>query len=74
MQIEKCLKKTKCDMFGCNNLAEHSLSTKGVLKRELCLCDECLRGIYEEVQKMEVPKGTKSPFRLKDRIRRKNED
>jgi len=70
MQIEKCTHKTKCDMFGCNNLAEYSFSTKGLLKRELNLCDECLKGISEEYRKLETPKGTTSHFRLKDRIRR----
>lgn len=73
MQIEKCVHKTKCDFAGCNNLADYSLSTKGILKRDLCFCEDCLKGIYEAVAKMQTPKGTKSPFKLNERLRRNNE-
>lgn len=73
MQIEKCIQKTKCDFAGCNNLATYSLSTKGILKRELCFCDDCLREIYEAIGKTQVPKGVKSPFKQNERLRRNNE-
>ena len=73
MQIEYCNHKSKCDFMGCNNLAKYSLSTKGRIKRELCFCEDCLMSIYEEVAKMKVPKGTKSPFKLNEKFRRKDE-
>lgn len=73
MQIEKCLQKTKCDFVGCNNIAAYSLSTKGILKRELCFCQECLNAMYEAIGNVIVPKGTKSPFKQNERLRRKNE-
>ena len=73
MQIEKCLQKTKCDFVGCNNIATYSLSTKGILKRELCFCEECLTQMYEAIGKTIIPKGTNSPFKQKDRLRRRDE-
>ena len=73
MQIEKCLQKTKCDFVGCNNIASYSLSTKGLIKRELCFCEKCLNEMYEEIGKIKIPKGTKSPFKLNERLRRNNE-
>ena len=73
MQIEKCLQKTKCDFVGCNNLASYSLSTKGILKRELCFCENCLMEMYETIGKLKVPKGVKSPFKQNERLRRKDE-
>ena len=73
MQIEKCLQKTKCDFVGCNNLASYSLSTKGILRRELCFCENCLMEMYEAIGKEKVPKGIKSPFKQNERLRRKNE-
>ena len=73
MQIEKCVHKCKCDFAGCNNLAQYSFSTKGLIKRELCFCEDCLMGMYEEISKMKTPKGTKSPFKLNERLRRKDE-
>ena len=73
MQIELCEHKCKCDFAGCNNFAKYSLSTKGLLRRELCFCEDCLKGIYETASKMKVPKGTKSPFKLNERLRRKDE-
>ncbi len=68
MQIEKCNKQTKCDFLGCNNLADYAFSTKGILKRELAFCEECLKGMYDEMSKIITPKGTTSPFKLKSRI------
>ena len=73
MQIEKCLQKTKCDFVGCNNIASYSLSTKGILKRELCFCEDCLKDMYEAIGKTQIPKPVKSHFKLNDRLRRKDE-
>lgn len=70
MQIEKCTRVTKCDFLGCNNLADYCFSTKGVLRRELAFCKDCLKGMYEEIGKIQVPKATNSPFKLRSRIRK----
>ncbi len=70
MQIEKCKKATKCDFIGCQNLADYSFSTKGIIRKELSFCDDCLKGMYEEIAKLQVPKATNSPFKLKSRIKK----
>ena len=73
MEINKCVHKAKCDFYGCNNLAEYSFSTKGIIKRDLCFCGECLKGMYAAIAKMQVPKGTTSPFKLNKKLRREND-
>ena len=70
MQIEKCKKQTKCDFIGCNNLADYSFSTKGLIKRELAFCEDCLKGMYQEIAKLQVPKGTNSHFKLRPKIKK----
>ncbi len=70
MEISECKHKVKCDFYGCSNLAKYSFSTKGILKRDLCFCEECLRGMYEAIAKMQVPKSISSPFKLNKKLRR----
>lgn len=70
MQIEKCTRMTKCDFAGCNNLADYCFSTKGILKRELAFCNECLSAMYNEIGKLQTPRATQSPFKLKQRLRK----
>ncbi len=74
MELNECKHITKCDFFGCNNLAKYSFSTKGFLRRNLCFCDECLKGMYEAIAKMQTPKGLKSPFKLNKRLVKKNDE
>lgn len=73
MEIEKCNHMTKCDFFGCKNLAKYSFSTKGIIRRNLCFCEDCLKGMYEAVAKMQTPKGIKSPFKLNKRLGKNDE-
>ena len=68
MEINECKHLTKCDFFGCNNLAKYSFSTKGVIRRNLCFCEDCLKGMYQAIAKMQTPKGIKSPFKLNKRL------
>lgn len=70
MQIEKCKHPTKCDFVGCSNLADYQLSTKGLLKRELAFCEKCLREMYVEIAKLQVPKAVEAPFKIKKRLRK----
>ena len=67
MEIGECKHLTKCDFLGCNNLAKYCFSTK-TLRRNLCFCEECLKGMYEAIAKMQTPKGIKSPFKLNKRL------
>ncbi len=73
MELNECKHFTKCDFYGCPNIAKYSFSTKGVIKRDLCFCEECLKGMYECIAKMQVPRGIESPFKLNKRLRRENE-
>ena len=73
MEINECKHMTKCDFYGCNNLAKYCFSTKGVVKRDLCFCEDCLKGMYEAIAKLQIPKGIESPFKLKKRMRREDE-
>lgn len=73
MELNECKHLTKCDFYGCSNLAKYSFSTKGVIKRDLCFCEDCLKGMYECIAKMQIPKGIESPFKLKKRLRSKDE-
>ena len=73
MEISKARHKAKCDFYGCNNLADYSFSTKGIIRRDLCFCERCLDGMYQEIGKLKTPKGTSSPFKLNKRMRREND-
>lgn len=69
MEITKCTHKVKCDFYGCNNLAEYSFSTKGLIKRDLCFCQDCLKGMFQALSQSLVPKGRQSPFKLNKRLK-----
>ena len=73
MEIKECKHFAKCDFFGCNNVAKYSFSTKGIIRRDLSFCQECLNGMYQEIGKLQTPKGIKSPFKLNKKLRRENE-
>lgn len=71
MEICDCKHHVKCDFYGCNNLAKYSFSTKGIIKRDLCFCEECLKGMFEVISKMQTPKAVKSPFKLNKKLKEK---
>lgn len=70
MELERCKHMTKCDFYGCNNLAMYSFSTKGIVRRDLSFCESCMKGMYEAIAKIQTPKGTTSPFKPKQKLRR----
>lgn len=70
MEIRGCKHFVKCDFFGCNNVAKYSFSTKGIIKRDLCFCEECLKGMYEAIAKLQIPKAIESPFRLNKKTKK----
>ena len=74
MEINECKHLTKCDFYGCNNVAKYSFSTKGIIRRDLCFCEECLKGMYQEIAKLQTPKGTTSPFKLNKRLKMENKN
>ena len=73
MEISECKHFVKCDFLGCTNRAKYSFTTKGIIKRDLCFCEECLKGMYEEIAKLQIPKAVKSPFKLNKKLRKKDE-
>ena len=73
MELNECKHLTKCDLYGCNNLAKYSFSTKGLLRRNLCFCEDCLKGMYQAVAKLQTPKGINSPFKLNKRLGKKDD-
>ena len=72
MEINECKHFTKCDFYGCNNKAKYSFSTKGIIRRDLSFCEDCLKGMYEATGKLVTPKGTKSPFKLNKKLTQKD--
>lgn len=69
MEINECKHLTKCDFYGCNNLAKYSFCTKGIIRRDLSFCEECLKGMHKAMSKILTPKGTTSPFKLNKRLK-----
>ena len=73
MELNQCKHKAKCDFLGCKNFAKYSFSTKGIIKRDLSFCEECLNGMYQAISKMQTPKSIESPYKTVRRKRRENE-
>ena len=48
MKIEKCKIKIKCDVGGCCNMADKSISFDGVTT-QFNLCDDCLNKFVKKV-------------------------
>ncbi len=74
MQVSECKNLTKCDFSGCTNWAKYSFATKGVIKKDLCFCEQCLKEMYEALGKMQIPKGIESPFKYGKKLKKKVED
>lgn len=68
MEINECKHVVKCDFYGCNNKAKYSFTTKGIIRRDLCFCEDCLKGMYQATSKIVTPRGTTSPFKLNKRL------
>lgn len=73
MELKECKHFCKCDFNGCNNRAKYSFSTKGIIKRDLSFCEECLKGMFEEISKLQIPRPIKSPFKLNKKLRKEDE-
>lgn len=63
MKLEECKHLQKCDFLGCMNLAKYSFSTRGIVRRELSFCEECMLGMAKCINQVLVPKSPKSPFK-----------
>lgn len=63
MQIEKCEKQIKCDIYGCPNMANYTFKTGKLLNSKTYFCNECLNGLYQAIGCQIVPKSPKTPFK-----------
>ena len=54
--------------------AKYSFSIKRFIKKDLCFCEECLKGMYNEIAKLQTPKSLKSPFKLNKKLREKDDN
>ena len=73
MELKECNHFCKCDFYGCLNKAKYCFSVEGKIKRDLCFCEDCLKGMYKEISKVITPKAIKSPFKLNQKLRREDE-
>ena len=73
MELFECKHVTKCDFYGCTNLAKYSFSTKGVIKRDLSFCEECMKGMYNCIAKLQIPRALESPYKTIKKLRIKDE-
>ena len=48
MKIEKCKIKIKCDVGGCNNMADKAISFDDVTT-QFNLCDKCLNSLVKKL-------------------------
>ena len=66
MEINNCSYKTKCDMGGCKNLANHNIIRND--KIILSICDECMKELGEIFRKVLVPKCIPAPYKNQKKI------
>ena len=59
MKIENCKIKIKCDVGGCFNMANKSISFDGVTT-QFNLCDNCLEKLAKEITVAKGGKGVES--------------
>ena len=69
MKMTTCKANLKCDFYGCKNLAKYAFSTKGFVRRELVFCEECMKGMFNCISKLQIPRAVESPFNLKKRLK-----
>lgn len=63
MKISINAMKNKCDIGGCANLAEYTVSDNELNKKHaICFCSSCLKELYFCLGKMYTPKSVKNKF------------
>ncbi len=70
MQLSKIQGKKKCDVAGCGNVAEYDFEVKNIFKKQICLCEECLKKMFKLYVGTAVPKPICSPFKPNSRIKK----
>lgn len=70
MQLKQIEKTAKCEILGCENFASFSFEIKGMFKKNIHICEECLKKMFKSYVGTSVPRSVESPFKPKSRIRR----
>ena len=68
MEIKKLEKvKAKCDMVGCNNIADYTISLKrGFFGGTTDLCSSCLNELYSLCGRFVIPQSPPNMLRKKE--------
>ena len=60
--------KVKCDMVGCNNIADYSISLKrGLFNGTTDICHSCLNELYSLCGKYVIPQSPTNMLRKKEK-------
>ncbi len=70
MRLKRVETEKHCDIKGCVNTSDFQIATKGVLKTQFYICEECLKKMFKSYLGTSVPKPIESPFRPKARIKK----
>ncbi|MBR2468291.1 MAG: hypothetical protein IKB42_04550 [Clostridia bacterium] len=62
MEIKKNDLKIKCDIMGCKNLVNYSVSTSDNPRNNLNICESCLKELHKQFSKVVTPKSIKNIY------------
>lgn len=62
MEIKQTKAKIKCEMAGCKNLANYSISSTDNSRYNFNLCEQCLKELYTQFSKVVTPKSIKNIY------------
>lgn len=68
MEVSKT-EKVSCDFSCCKNIASHKIEGLIKPKKELNLCEECMKKLYREIGKNIVPRAVENQFKNPKRIK-----
>lgn len=72
MNIQKCNHATRCDIYGCKNLAGFSVGKDEYCgSKQIHLCSLCMKDLYESIGKILVPKPIENPLKKPRKIKEK---
>ena len=74
MIVSKNSKKLKCDISGCNMIADYVIEyKKGFRANGLYVCKDCMKNMYESMGKFIVPKSPVNILNLDKKKEKRNE-
>lgn len=69
MEIKEIAVKIKCEIGGCKNLSNYSITNIQNPKYNIYFCKECLDNIYNQYSKLITPKSIKSVYQNKKGVK-----